>query len=103
MGSALYGSSKKFNKIFARRIYYPKDLYHLIIKPGWVSTPMTGHKQISWSTSSVEEESKTIVRAIGLMRETYGHSKHLICMMVLGCIPEWGWNLMVKYAKRKQQ
>lgn len=54
--TAFYQSSKLQNKIFARDVYYPRSLKidYMILKPGWVSTPLTKNKKVGLFTASVD-------------------------------------------------
>jgi hypothetical protein len=78
----------------------------LIIKPGWVDTKLAfrlkkGNKS-SLITTTVEEESQSILKSIGFTQETYGHTKHLMMMIVLGMIPYSLYNPAMAFIKRKK-
>ena len=79
----IYFPTKRFNKILRRALFIDKDVKQLIIKPGYVSTPMTTNKPVGRTVSSAEEESIAILRAIGYLKETYAHPKHIILFGVL--------------------
>ena len=86
-GTAYYQGTKRFNRIFAKCIYYPTGVYSLVIKPGWVSTPLTGNRKVSWNTTSVQEETDSIIAAIGFTNETHAHPKHLLVNSLLSLLP----------------
>ena len=70
--TAFYQASKVQNKIFGRLVYYPSNsLDYIIIKPGWVSTPLTQNRKVDAFTSSIDQEMTAIMGSIGWTRETY--------------------------------
>ncbi len=54
-------------------------------------------KDVSLITTSVAEESTSILNSIGQTDETYGHPKHLGMMFALNLIPVPIYNVGVKY------
>lgn len=87
--NALYSSTKLHNKVFASQVYYPPsaNINSLIIKPGWVSTPMTMNKKVSIVTAGLQEEVDSIIKSVGFTSETNGSIKHLFLNFLLGLIP----------------
>ena len=59
----------------------------MIVKPGWVSTPLTDHRKVGPFCSSLDEEVRAIFKSIGFTRETYAQIKHLGLIMGLNMIP----------------
>ena len=88
--NGFYQATKLQNKVFANYLYYPSSFRvdRLVLKPGWVSTPLTHNRKVDAFTASLEQESSAIMKCIGFTRETYGQYKHLGMMLILGSVPE---------------
>lgn len=85
-------------------LYYPSSLRmeRLIIKPGWVSTPLTFNRKVDAFTATADQEASAILKSIGFTRETYGQFKHLATMLALGSIPDPFYQIASKRAVAKR-
>ena len=101
MAAVMYPATKKFNQIFGRRIYYPRDIYHLILKPGFIFPKKLGNFMLDTFSCNFPEEAAAIVQCSGNMRETYGHTRHLMFMMLFRSVPDGIWWRYVAYKKHQ--
>lgn len=76
----IYSATKRFNRFFAMSMN-PKVkslVDYLILKPGFVSTPLTENRKIDAFTCDVDGCVNSTLKVLGQRQQTYGHWKHII-------------------------
>ena len=76
----IYSATKRFNRHFAMAIA-PKVkslVDYLILKPGFVSTPLTDNRKIDAFTCDVDGCVNGTLKVLGQRPQTFGHWKHII-------------------------
>ena len=67
---------------------YAGKIDFLSLKPGFVSTPMTGHKEVDLNTCSVQEFVSAGLRNLGNTSHDEGHWKHQLNTFYYSLMPE---------------
>lgn len=91
-GSSLYAATKSFNHFLSRGIAEEVDNFNvdvLCVKPGWVSTPLTGYRKQSLATISPEECVNGCLNDLGYEKVSEGHWRHKIFFFLVNSIPDW--------------
>jgi short-subunit dehydrogenase len=84
----IYSATKRFNRHFAMSIQ-PKVkslVDYLILKPGFVSTPLTDNREIDALTCDVDGCVNSTLKVLGQRAQTFGHWKHIIKGHLLGAL-----------------
>lgn len=84
----IYSATKRFNRHFAMSVA-PKVkslVDYLILKPGFVSTPLTENREIDAFTCDVNGCVNSTLKVLGQRDQTFGHWKHIIKGHVFGAI-----------------
>lgn len=76
----LYSATKVFNERFSMvKWYHHRDrIDHLIVKPGFVQTPLTDNRPIDLLTCTVDECVNGSLKALGHRLITFGATKHIL-------------------------
>lgn len=87
-GIYIYSASKKFNQRLTQnlRIKLKEKVDFLVVKPGFVSTNMTTNRNIDMITCSPEDVAESSLLKLGNLKETYGHSSHVVQGSLLALI-----------------
>lgn len=87
-GKCSYAASKIFTKRLGLglRLRNKESIDYLILKPGFVSTPLTNNRKMDIFTSSADECAEGALKALGNRTETWGSNRHILWWSTINAI-----------------